>query len=214
MCGVGKYTYRNYRCGAHWHKPDKPDCPNENRILSARLVEEKAWNWLDGLLKDENDLEEALNELEARKATEAEPNLKRLEAINGLIDKLERNIKRLARDSRESEDDFVAETLKSEMNLAGQQREGLIDERTRLETVLSRQVFTADTKEKILASAAAIRNRLINPTYQQKRDLFDLFDFRAIFRVDEGGRWLDVSCGLKPEGDVIMLDPSLAFFPR
>ena len=53
-----------------------------------------------------------------------------------------------------------------------------------------------------------------NSTYQHKRDLFDLLDFRAIFRVDEGGRWLDVSCGLKPEGDVIVLDHSSEISPE
>ena len=212
ICGTQKYSYRNYRCGAHWHKPDRPNCPNEDKTLSAKLAEAKSWDWLSGLLKDESKLDKALREMEERKGAAIEPKLQRLEAINELVNKLERNIKRLARDSWEEESDYVAQTLINEMKLAGKQREDLLSERERIESEISNQTISPDTRARILESAAKIRRRMVKPTYNQRRELLDLLDFQAIFRVDETGRWLDVSCGLKPEGDAIKLDPSSAFF--
>jgi site-specific DNA recombinase len=208
IAGAGKYIYRNYRCGTHWHKPDRPHCPNEDRSVIAHKAEDTVWNWLTGLLEDEERLDKGLREMEVRKTADIEPKLKRLETIAGLVDKLERNIKRLARDSAEEENEFIAETLKNEMKLAGRQRDDLLAERQRLESDISQKVITPVTRERILSSAATIRRKLVNPTYRQKRELLDMLDLTVIFRVDEAGRWLDVSCGLKPDGDVIVLDHS------
>jgi len=200
------HSYRTYRCGSRWHSPERVDCANKYRMLSARLAEDKVWSWFTGLMEDEQDFDEALDEMEESKKSEAEPKMQRLEAINELIDKVERNIKRLARDSREAENDYIADTLKGELKIAGKKRDDLISERERIESALAVQVITEDARNLIRAKAEEIRKRLINPTCQQKRALLDLFDFKVIFRIDESGRWLDVSCGLKPEGDVIALD--------
>jgi len=94
------------------------------------------------------------------------------------------------------------------MKLAAKQRDDIILERQRLEAEISQQSITMNTRRRILEGAAVIRQRLHNPIYEQKRELQELLDFRAIFRVNDAGRWLDVSCGLKPEGDIIELCPS------
>jgi hypothetical protein len=42
--------------------------------------------------------------------------------------------------------------------------------------------------------------QLSDATYQNKRAVMDKLDLKAVFRVDDGARWLDLTCSLSPEG--------------
>jgi hypothetical protein len=203
-----------YRCGNHWHRPEQEPCPNEGKTLSTRKAEPVVWAWFSELLENPEILAKGFLQMEQQTADEMEPKRQRLEAVNALIEKSERKMQRLVSalgDEEEDEDQTVIETFKAEIRTVSRHRKSLEAERLQLGRDLARRSITPAMKEKVYKTVEAILWKLVKPTFEQKRELFDLFNLEVIFRNDDSGRWLDVKCHMKPEGDVIVLDHSLAF---
>jgi hypothetical protein len=108
---------------------------------------------------------------------------------------------------------LVADALRGEMKATSRIRESLVFEADKLRAEIEHRAITEAQAQSILAQAAAIRDKLRNPTSAQKRALFDVLDFEAVFRVDDTGRWCDVSCGLTGD-EIIVLPLSLGSFQR
>jgi len=99
------------------------------------------------------------------------------------------------------------------MRMIGKQWEALIKEQQSIESDLSRIEFSPAVKDGIRAKERMIRGKLAEPTVEQKRQLLDVLDFQAIYRMEEGVKLLDVKCELKPEGDLIALPHSRKEIP-
>lgn len=199
------YETRYYRCGNHWHETGTSPCPNSRRTIVIRLVENIAWEWFKGLLDDDEILRAGLADYAQTREGELEPKRDRLGKVGELIAEADRKIRRLATAFGNEPDEIVADALRGEMKATSRIRESLILEADQLHAQIENRAITKPQEQSILAQAAAIRDKLRNPTPAQKRALFDVLDFKAVFRVDDTGRWLDVSCGLT--GDEIIVLP-------
>jgi len=126
----------------------------------------------------------------ARREDELELKKRRVETVNELIVKAERKVKRLVSAFGDSEnaDEIVRATVQAEVKATSTQRDALIAERETLEAELVQGAVDEATRAKIKASAAVIRQRLTNSTFEQRRELLDLLDVRARLREDEKGR--------------------------
>jgi hypothetical protein len=205
MCGTYSRS-RHYRCSRYWHKDDRQTCPNGVTGVSANIAERLTWDWLVGLLTDEEKLVQGIRAMQARGEAENDPKRDRLAAVIGLADKAAVKVKRLAAELANCDDDIVMDALRAELKLAAKQVASYNEERERLEGELQRIVITPQVESSILAIAEKIRRRLCNATDEQKGELLNLLGVRVEFRRAEDGRSLDVSCRIKPGVDVIALD--------
>jgi hypothetical protein len=216
--GLKKYQTFSYRCGAHWHKPEKPPCPNENRTIEARNAESLVWAWVEGILTDDDNLEMGLRRMAELRRSEADPKRKRLEAINELLEKSEHKVKRLIETIQDEEDDYLVTELRTSLKSVSKQADAFKKEKESLLFELEEQEISPEKLDMVRQRAAEIRQKLGNPTYAQKRIVFDMIRLECIFRVDESGwRWIDARCDLLPEGAIIKIKerPSSRFFrPR
>jgi site-specific DNA recombinase len=209
------YKYPHYRCGTHWHHPDREPCPNENKHVPAHLAEAAVWDWLSGLLQDEKKLDKGLRAMEKQAESEIEPKRQRLEQVKRKMGEAEQKVKRLVSRIGDETDDLIAESLKNELKMHAKQAEGYRAESLTLERELSQKRISVEMKERIRRQAAEIRQKLTNPTFEQKRALFDVLNLHVIFRIDDKGRrWLDCRCGISPEGHPVVLSHSSTFSPR
>jgi site-specific DNA recombinase len=219
-CGgamAGSYTKSNggvyfyYRCGNHWHRPDQEPCPNEHKTISADIAENTVWDWLSGLLQDDDKLDRGLRRMGERSAAGVEPKRRRLETVTQLIEKADQKIKRLVSAFGEEEDETIAGAFQAEMQTLSKQKNNLLSERQSLELELTKLEITPDVERLIKERVYEIRKRLQDPTYEQIRALFDALGLKVRFRDDNTGRWLDVRCGLNPDDEWIGLHLSSAF---
>ena len=65
-----------------------------------------------------------------------------------------------------------------------------------------------DQREQILESAARIRDRIMDATFEQKRRIMDLLEVQVVIHYDDQGKWLEVTCAIPAYNDVIELHPS------
>jgi len=205
---INRYGVIYYRCGRPNLKNGREKCPYYGKSLPVQLVDQKVWEWLDGLIEDESKFKKGLERMAEQKAAEAEPQRARLNSIIALMDKVQHGIDRLVTNMREIEEEAVIATIKRELVDLGKQAKALDEERLQVESELYQQEMSIDMQNDLLRQAAEIRRKLENPTYEQKRILLDALNVKVIFREDDAGRWLDISCGLKPAGDVIALRSS------
>lgn len=215
--GLKRYKSFSYRCGAHWHKPDKAPCPNENRTIEARNAETLVWAWIEGILTDDDNLEMGLRRMAELHRSEADPKRKRLEAVDELLEKSERKVKRLIETLQDEEDNYLVAELRTSLKTASKQVDGFKKEKESLLFELDEQEISPEKLDMVRQRAAEIRQKLGNPTYSQKRIVFDMIRLECVFRVDESGwRWIDARCDLLPEGAIIKIKqrPSSTFFQR
>jgi len=206
MTGVSyitsSYKQQLYRCCKNWQKPP---CQYKTKSISLRIAESKVWEWFVGLIQDDEKFDEGLTRMEESRDAEIGSEQERLDAVIQMIDKVDKKINRLMSHFGDEEDEIIATALKNEVTMQAKQKEGLIAEREQLVLVISRRAISPDVRQLIKKMVEEIRKRLENATFDQKRELFVMVDMKIVFRVDVEGRWLDVSCGLKPDGDVIKL---------
>jgi len=203
------YPTQNYRCGTHWHRPERPPCPNENKSIVSKIADQVIWDWLVGLLIDEKNLSDGIQGIKERATAELEPRQRRLTTINKLLDETERKVGRLVAELGNQEDEDIVSAIRKELNTTARLKKDLIAERQRLEAELSQGALSPEMEANILAVAEKLRLRLLEPDYSTKRLLLDVLNVVVTFRASETGRWLDVTCAIRPELDVVKLPPWL-----
>ena len=174
----------------------------------ARSAEDKVWEWFADLVSDDEKLERGLQKLEDNESDEVGYRLGRLETIKAMMDKTDQKIKRLMSNFGDEDDETIAGALQAEIKALAKQRDALRAERQSLESEIASITITPKAREQFGVLVEMIRRKIANPTHQHKREAFEFVNMKIVFRVDDAGRWLDVSCRLKPEGDVIELPSS------
>lgn len=188
-----------YRCGNHWRRRDLTVCPNSGKSIVTHHTDSLVWAWLSGLIVDDEKLDQMIREWSKRNASDLEAKRERLTALAELREKAQRKADRLAASYAEAlgeSDETTAEALKSQLKIASKSRDALAAEYANIEAELRQVELTPEREALIKKAARAVRARIENPTFEQKRELFDLFNLRAKFRVDDTGRWVDVACEL------------------
>lgn len=198
----GKYLY--YECGSKSFKNHLSTC--NARYVRADIADDMVWNWLLDLLLDEERLRKGLHEYAERRDDELKPKRDRLATIEDLIRINKRKLNNLTDDLGEFTG-TAKEAVKEKIKEISYILDNLRVERDLLNLdIESREIAEEDAKS-IMAQAVDIRRRLTNdPSYEQKRSLLKLLDFKAGLRKNGEGRWLDVSCGLKIDADCLPLD--------
>ncbi|MFO7625153.1 MAG: recombinase family protein, partial [Anaerolineales bacterium] len=200
-----KYLY--YGCGRRF-KPHLSTC--KTRFVRADLVDRIGWDWVQKLLLDETELENALEEMAARKEAYIAPKRARLAEVTKRIDDTSRQMRGVMSDLRALGDSPGPARAMLQADLAALDRSvaGWADERDRLTRELEAKSLSADEIELIRRQADIFRRKLQGkPNHEQKKRLLDILDFSAEYREEaDGSRWLDMACGLVADPETVLLD--------
>lgn len=198
------YEAAYYRCGNHHRKPGKTKCFYTSKTIAVNVVETIAWDWVVDLFQSDEKVERDIMRFAESLEGELQAKRERLAQVEELITEAEQKVRRLARAFGDEKDETVAAALRAEMKVASRSLDSLKAERETLCAVIEQGAIDDNKREYILQQARKFRARLSDPTIEQKRSLLDAINFRAKFRIDETGRWLDVTCGLTGD-DVFVL---------
>ena len=85
-------------------------------------------------------------------------------------------------------------------------------EKDQLEIELAQVVLSEEFTQEIKSMAAQIRSKLSGATFDGKRAVMDKLNVKVIFRVEDGKRWLDLTCSLS-SGRLsrLILEPCIPF---
>lgn len=197
--GQGHGEADKYRCSARKADPRRTTC-RETPVLLG-LADQVVWGWLEGLLASAEALEAGLAEAAARRAAGEVLQRQRLEALAGEIEQAERRVRRLGTLFADTPAGPAAEVLRREVLDLAAERERLEGERGRLEAELARAEIPEIERRALRALAAEVREELQAPSFDLQRELLGALDLQALLRVDDAGRWLDVTCAIAP-GDL------------
>jgi site-specific DNA recombinase len=198
----------NYRCGRYYRKLDGIGCANSGKTISTKKSETPIWDWVTGLILDESSLMEGLHRMAEKQEQENAPRQERLKFIVAEIENVSKRITRLVNGLADEDDKTLAEAIKAQLKVFTKQKDLFEEERVIIENDLSLQSITVGCEQQIIDQVRKIRSRLRNPTIQQKREILNYLDVRAVFYDNEDGRRIWVTCGIKPEGDLIRYYPS------
>jgi site-specific DNA recombinase len=196
-----------YRCGCHWHKPAYQPCPNEYSTVSVNIAESLVWEWVRNILTDPEALDRGIRRMAERRQNEAEPKKQRLYTVEVELEKAERKVKRLISALEDEEDEYLLPELKNSLRMASKQREALAREKESLLDDIRDVEISPEKIAMIRERADEIKLKMIDPTYTQKRVVFDSVRLNCSYRIDDTGRWIDAECDLLPEGVSIELNP-------
>jgi site-specific DNA recombinase len=198
----------NYRCGRYFRKLDGIGCANAGKTISTKKAEPAIWDWVTGLILNETALMEGLHRMAEKREQENVPRQERLKFIIAEIDNVSKRITRLVNGLADEDDNTLAEAIKAQLKIFTKQKDLFEQERVIIENELSKQSIVVECEQQIIDQVRKIRSKLHDPTYEQKRDILNYLDVRAVFYDNEDGRRLWVTCGIKPEGDLIRFYPS------
>jgi hypothetical protein len=203
------HSAKYYSCGNHWKQfKGVEKCGFKAIDTVAHKVDDAVWSWLKNLLCDADALETGLNELIENRSIEISPKLNRLKPIEGLIREEETKIKRLINQMSYHDDEMIIAAFRSGLEQASQNNGALIEERNKLADELDHLQGPNDQREQILESAARIRDRIMDATFEQKRRIMDLLEVQVVIHYDDQGKWLEVTCAIPAYNDAIELHPS------
>ncbi len=180
----------------------------EERYLRADAVDAKVWEWLYGLLSDEDNLEQGIRRLAERSEVELSPKRKRLENVCKLIADATRRINNLSIALDEAEVEEAVNALRAQLKNVGGELKSLKEERCRLEAEIQQGSLRLEEIEAIRKTAAEIREELTDHVdFQKKRYLVDKLDVQVkLARDEEKRRCLDVSCVLVIEPERLFIE--------
>jgi len=217
-CGACNYTMGglyskvndllNYRCGRHYNKMEGVGCSNAGKTISTKKSEIAIWDWIARLILDETALIKGMHMMAEKREQENVPRQERLRFIIAEIDNVSKRISRLINGLADEEDKTLAEAIKAQLKIFTKQKDLFDEERRTIETELANQSIPVDFEQQIIEWTHDIRKKMANPTFQQKREILDKLDVRAVFYDNDAGRRIWVTCGIKPEGDSIRFYPS------
>ncbi len=206
-CGTGmsadamqKGRYRYYACNTETNGAHIRSC--EEKRIRAQDAEEITWNWVISLLCDEEQLENGLKRMEGFRESDLEPLYEQLKSIETLLKSAENRIERLANEYAVSNDDAIASALKNQLRNVGRERQALISEKEKVMSEIASHELSSADYQAIKEAAVEIRRKLVDPTFEQKRALYDMLDIQVELEWKNNQRGISVTCGLKlsPEG--------------
>jgi len=178
VCGYTPTKQSYYRCGGSFSKPIKV-CTQRGILVPA--LDSDVWSWFSELLQNPEQTVQALEERDAIQAQQQEPLRNRLALIEKQLEQHKKGIARLVRNlaALEADDDDTTErTFQDE--IARLQRLKADLERERDEMLLRLQrTFAPEHQQRLADYLRVVAKRTYNATYEQKRDLFVLFDLQV-----------------------------------
>jgi hypothetical protein len=202
MGGHSKDGLPRYQCSTHWDAPGYKPCSKSKHLIVTHKIDDLVWDWICQLLTDDQALDDGLNRMIESNKDETGTRRKRMETLEKLIADQEEGIKRLVNGLAEGlyDDEFSRKVFSDKKNEYTQWRDEFIKEHDHLEAELAQVELTDDFRQEIKAMAAQVRDKLSDATFDNKRAVIDKLDLKAVFRVEDDMRWLDLTCNLSPDG--------------
>jgi site-specific DNA recombinase len=197
-------SYTSYVCNdVGWRRP--PRCEFSYKSIATHFVDDAAWGWIVGLLQDDEGLDEGIRKLIEKRKAQIEPKRQEIDSAAKLVKKADVSIQRLAAALKDEDNPAVISAIKAEMRTEAKNREALVKSINSLEVEIYRVEITPEIESQIREMVRGIRKHLVNPTFEQKRQLLDFLNFEGKLIYDDGRRFLKVFCGLVPDEETIEL---------
>lgn len=166
-----------YDCNTKRNQRHMTTC--KEKQTRADAADPLVWDWLMGLLGNEENLDRGLNQLAEQQEIELQPQAARLAIVVDLLTETERKVKRLATAFADEQDDMIAAALRGEMKTAARERDALIAERDSLRARLAAGKMTEAERKAIKELAAEVNRKLGKATFAQKRALLHMLDVQV-----------------------------------
>jgi site-specific DNA recombinase len=187
-----KVYYPYYRC-TNRYGPSGGDCDQLN--LKKEDIDDLVWAWLKELLKNEESLDEGLDELEKAAGEQLEPKKQSLETVESLIVKIEGKIAKLVNAFAEMEDPIVAKAIQEQIKWAVDQKESLINEKEGLKTEIESIDVSPQMRKTVKEIAKKIRKRLPGASMKDKQNLLDMIGLEGrLVHLENGELAIRLSC--------------------
>jgi site-specific DNA recombinase len=193
------YKSLYYRCGNHWHKPEKEPCLNQTRTISTKKADVKVWEWLESLWTDPDKFDAGIMGIADRNRKKLEPMQKQLDRLQALIEKQDQKANRFIAQLGDVDDPELIAMVKTQAREAVTVRDQMKQEAEELKAVINKDVINPAMVERLRDLVTKIREGRARLNFEGKRVILNMLAVEVVFGVDETGRWLDVSCGLHPE---------------
>lgn len=201
----GRYLY--YKCMATYNQLN--GCTQTDHFR-ADHVDAIAWQWVRGLLLDEDKLKQSLAAYQNSHEETAAPLRKRLEIVTGLIEDREQQITRLL--DLYLNGDFSRDVLSERKARITQELTELRAEGTRLETYIREQTLSEDTINTVLEFGRAVGAGLAeaDSDFQKRLEIIDLLDVTGELLIkDDGAQYVRlraVLCGQEEDLPIVKQD--------
>jgi DNA invertase Pin-like site-specific DNA recombinase len=167
--------------------------------IRADAIEEPVWNWLRGIMNDDESLRHGLRRRRERNARELAPKRDRIAALDEMIEEGTRQFRRLNAEMGhyKEDDDPALLALQLDARRVGQQLTAWKREHNSLESEMQARDMTEAEEQSFLADIAALREGMQDADYETKRHYLQRMGVACKLRRDaQHLRWLDVSCKL------------------
>ena len=106
-----EYLHLRYACNGfgHPHMKRPRTCIN----LATKPIDEKVWNWVYNISRDENASRMAIRRMISQTEAQLQPKRQRLESVRNLLETTETKIRRLASRLADEDDEIAAETFQA-----------------------------------------------------------------------------------------------------
>ena len=156
----------------------------------AHKIDNAVWGWIENLLCDRESLAKGLQAMLDRKSKEISPLKKRLSNIDQLIEDENKKIKRLVVEMGNHDNETVLTAFRTEIKQASKNLCALKEEYENINSELENVGITPDQQEQIIQYAIKIKERIGDANYNQKRQIMDILDVKAVLHYDDKGKWL------------------------
>jgi site-specific DNA recombinase len=203
LCGMSGTCYRcntlayrelsNCRSAVVIHKLDKP-----------------AWEWVQGLISDDDLLEASLAKIAERNAKVLQPKRDKLESLKEQLKIIESRIGRAVADVQNEDDSFIRAEKEKGLDDLKARRKYLADEIVKIKAELSQEI-TPETVTGIKATIQKIRARLNGNSFQDKRWILARVKFEGRLLIEDGVRKFFMQCQLDEDGKTVPIDSQASY---
>ena len=189
----GRYLY--YSCNSIKNKSHNRGC--EEKRIRAGDSEVIVWDWILGLLLDQEALDRNLRNMAERRKSDSCHFQDRIGDILEKKEGVETRISNVAGALSRATDDFAVSSYEQQIENLSRKRQALSAEEESLRAELAAMELSEADFEVIHQAAAEICQKLENPTFDQRRALLDVLDLEVELEWKEEQRGIKCTCGLK-----------------
>ena len=179
-----------YRCKGAWRTPKVCDTPH----FRVPDVDNAVWEWLKSTLLYPENIAIGLQNVQEKTIRSNQSLYERLDIIQNRIDGTIRQQEKLL--DLYLSDNFPKEMLQEKKSRLEETLVNLRKEQADISSHLQTTVLSDEQIEDIKAFCDAIRDRLENATFEQKRQLIEMLDVRGTLAIENEEKVIYVKCHL------------------
>ena len=195
-----------YRCASYNNKIAV--CWHRKRSVKMRKADEAVWKWLTSLLMDEEALLAGVHDMSEKREEELEPKRERYGYVFKILNTTSEKIQRMVDELADFEGETVKIAIKEKIRQLESEQRLLLEEKEKLEEDLAALEISPNLENRILEISANVRGNLPEATFEDMRDLLELFQVKVLFHDLGDQIKLHVSCELPNSEEDIVLSSS------